>query len=224
MSRPSATRHIEQEARFLIGNLGVYRALTRLRTLEGFAFVKGKRESQRNTYFDTSGWRLRRGGSVLKWRTVGRRHELIFKQLLGHRDAVLRHREVSVHLASVDPQRIARLVTTEPVRLALRVAGRAPLKPLVTIRTDRRRRVFAVGRQRVEFDVDRVRVYDGSRIAGERCEVEVENLNARPQVFAEAMAVLQRKYGRGALRASTVSKLEFALGVLRKRRRKLVTV
>ena len=223
MTRPRVTRHVEQEARFLIDDPRVYRALTRLRHVDGFVLVSQGWEQQRNMYFETPAGHLRRGGSVLKWRTVGRRHELIFKQSLGHRGAVLRHREVLVRLARVNPRQLSKLDRLEPVRLALRLAGRAPLKPLVTIRTDRRRRVFATGRQRVEFDVDCVRVYDGSRIAGRRCEVEVENLNARPQVFAGAMAALRREYGR-ALRPSMVSKLEFALSVLRKHRRKPVTV
>ncbi len=215
----NASRHIEQEARFLVSDPDLHRALAHLETVGRFRLVSRRRERQRNTYFDTAQLHLRRGGSVLKLRQVGRSREVIFKHAVGYHRGVATHLEVAVPVTLAQRQQLPNgRLRAEPLQRARRLAGAAPLRALLTIATDRRRHCFAQGRQRVELDIDRVTLRQGSRVVAQRFEVELENLTASSAAFHAALQALRRQFGR-ALRPSAVSKFEFALAALTAARR-----
>ncbi len=210
-------QHVEHEIRFLVDDPAVHRAAARLRRLETLRVIHRHRERQRNTYFDTRDLRLRQQRTVLKLREIGRLREAIVKQSLGHQHGVMRHREIA---ATITPSQRLRWIrcsaheAVEPLRRARALAGDQPLQAIVTIRTDRHRAILARGEQRVELDVDHVRVQQGRRTCAQRLELEVENLDASPRVFAEAIAALRRRF-RGMLRMSRVSKFEYGLRMTR---------
>lgn len=210
--------HREIEVKYRVSRRPAWEALGRVRSLGPFRLKRRARQMQRNDYLDTRDLRLRRAGAALKVRRTGRRAEVTFKRHLRFREGQTAERvEVTV------PVPVSRLTAflrnppagCEPVRCARRLAGRAALKPVVTVLTDRRKGLFARGRQRLELALDEVRVTRGERFLSAHREAELENFTASRAGFLAARRALERAAGPG-LRASRVSKYEAALRSLAK--------
>jgi inorganic triphosphatase YgiF len=205
---------MEIEAKFLVQDPVLLEEVARITALGPFRRIRTFRQRQRNTYLDTPDLLLKRAKAVLKLRQVaaarggrtrpggalGRRAELTFKSEVGHDREISRRLELTVPI---------------PIRHARSLIGFQPLKRLFTLHTDRRRMIFAFGKQRIELDLDRVTVRKGRRIAGRRYEVEVENLSASPTLYRQALTVLRRTFGR-RLRPSRIWKGEYAWEILSK--------
>lgn len=230
----------EVEAKFVPRDASVVRALSRLRELGPFRRAASRKERQRNTYWDTAGWRIHRGRAALKARQVGARCELTFKREISYRRGVSERIEISRSVRLRDlPRILAGDPAAEPVRHARKIVGRAPLKEVLTLLTDRQKRVFARGKERIELDVDRVTVRRprgaqrgrgggvhtpglpllspaSGAVLGRYTEVELENLGASPERFAGALAELRRRFG-SRLRPSRLSKYEIGLRMIRRK-------
>lgn len=203
--RPAGRRsQHETEAKFKVGAESTLALAARLRQLGPFRRVQSVRERQWNQYWDTPDLRLRWARAVLKVRRVGRRTETTFKRQIGYQDGVSERIEITSRRA---PFR-------EPIRQARRIAGARLLQEVVTMQTDRRRRIFTCGRERIELDLDRVRVLKDGRLRGMHRELELENLSAGAARFREALADLRRQL-RGRIRISRVPKYETALRLLK---------
>ncbi len=216
---PRAASHVECEARFLIRDSSTWTRVMRLRSLNGLVAMERRRERQRNIYFDTADFCLRRKGAALKLRIVGGRATLMLKRRLKRTGTVMRHRELAVTLPTLSADAaLRRLHTIEPGRHALRLADGRPVRVVMTLVTDRRRRIMGKGRARIAFDVDEVALKHGRRVVRRR-ELEVENLTAPEGLYRNTLAALRRAF-RSALQPSHVSKFEFGLRALRARRAK----
>jgi CHAD domain-containing protein len=121
------------------------------------------------TYFDTADLQLVRNGVSLRRRTGEGAPRWTLKLPAGRLDSVLARREFDVE----DPGHVV------PAELAALVTGwvrRAPLVPVVVIRShrERLRLVDADGHELVEIDDDEVSVIDDGHVAARFREVEVE--------------------------------------------------
>jgi inorganic triphosphatase YgiF len=210
---PSTT--VEREARFLVSDPSVHRAVARLASLGAFRVIRRKRERQHNTYFDTTDMRLWRAKAVLKLRETPSTREVTFKKALAYRNGVASRLEVTSRIRPTQRALMAQgRLALAPMRRAKRIIGTHRLQRLFTIVTDRTTLILAQDGARVELDIDRVAVHKGRKMLARRLEIEVENLTAPHAVFREAMATLRRRYGRH-LRLSGVSKFEFGFSTIR---------
>ena len=205
--------HKEVEAKFIVRRPAFLQILSRLQALGGFSVVSRSRERQRNIYWDTADLRLRRAGTALKLRVVGRRAELTLKRSLGYHQGVEERLEVTAPIRSANPRVLSgRQRNIAPLRLANSVVGHRPLQPLFTLWTDRRRILLARNAQRVEIDIDRV-TYRRGKTHASRLEVEIENLNASASAFRRVLEEFRRRF-KSSVRASRVSKYEFGFSLV----------
>lgn len=213
----------EVEAKFRVARPSAIRALGRIRQLGDLRRVSSRRERQRNTYWDTEDLRIHRGRAALKVRRVGGQSELTFKREIAYRRGVSERIEIS---QSVRPGDLLRILAgrkeSAPMRHARKMVGRGPLREVLTLVTDRRRILFARGKERIELDVDRVTVRKPQSVPGTGpvpgtvfgrfTEVEVENRGASPERFAGALADL-RGLGKW-LRPSRLPKYRIGLRMI----------
>ena len=211
----------ETEAKFLIQSTSIQRKILSLRTLGPFHLIGCQSERQQNIYWDTQDLRLRRARAALKMRWVGSRTEVTFKREIAYRNGISDRVEITVQVPLGQRSRIfksSRLIDParpiEPIRLARKIAGSLSLQKVLTLRTFRRKLLFACGRQRIELDLDRVVVQKGSKSVAIHHEVELENLNASEDLFREALKGLMGQFGRG-LRSSRIPKYEIGLRLLK---------
>jgi inorganic triphosphatase YgiF len=198
---------MEVEAKFFLKNPLALRSLGRIKTLGPFHLMESRHEDQINVYWDTADLTLKRVRAALKLRRIGSSACVTFKQHKSQRHGVFHREEITYHLKPnplgwLDPGGILRL-NCPPIRLARAIAGSKPFEEVLTLKTKRHRRLFAIalrdgrldGSERIEVDLDRVSVWvDGHRVA---CfdEIEVENLSAGPQAFYQALEALRQRFG-----------------------------
>ncbi len=212
----------ETEAKFLVKDPSVQRRIASLNALGPFRLIRRQSERQQNIYWDTPDLRLRRAQAALKVRRVGSRTEMTFKREISYRRGVSHRIEVTVPvrmsvLLSIRPGgRLHRgsAPLIEPIQRSKKITGNCPLQEVLTLRTFRRKRLFACGRQRIELDLDRVVVQKGGKAVAMHHEVELENLSASEELFREALGALKRRFGRG-LRSFRIPKYEIGLRLLK---------
>lgn len=206
----------EMEAKFIVEKEAVLNRIARLRVLGPFRRERSFQEEQWNQYWDTADFRLKLAHAALKVRRVGRRSEITFKRQTGYRGGVSDRIELTVRLPpgpAAARKAITRELPIEPVRQARKIVGARPLEEVLTMRTQRRRRVFVFGKETVELDLDRVRILKGRRQIGTHREVELENLSAEEGRFRRVLAAFRRQF-RGQARISRISKYETGLRLL----------
>ena len=211
----------ETEAKFLVESPSLLRKINSLDCLGSFRLIRRQSERQQNIYWDTQDLRLRRARAALKMRWVGSRTEVTFKREIAYRNGISDRVEITVQVPLGQRSRIfksSRLIDParpiEPVRLARKIAGSLSLQKVLTLRTFRRKLLFACGGQRIELDLDRVVVQRAGKPVATHQEVELENLSASEGLFREALGALRRRFG-GGLRSSRIPKYEMGLRLLK---------
>ena len=205
----------EVEAKFVVQDPSVFGSIARLKSIGPFRLVRKGRERQQNVYLDTPDLRLRRARVALRLRTIGRRVALSFKQERRYSRGISDRVEISRIL---DRRALDRLRTgaldTEPVRRAKAIVGERPLRPVLTLKTDRQMLLFSAGREQMELDLDRVKVKRGNRTMAAHFEVELENRSASRKAFSQALRMLRGRWGKD-LRLSRIPKYETGLRLLK---------
>ena len=206
--------HLEVEAKFLVKDRSVHDAVARLKRLDGFQIVRAARQRQRNSYFDTQDLHLRKARVILKLRQVGQKAEVTSKKELAYGRGISKRVEITVPIQrSAIPRLLKGQLDIEPVRRVRAAAGDRSIRKIFTLLTDRRVRVLALGKHRIELDIDRVTVLKGRKIVARHLEVEVENKTASADIYQEAIAALRRRFGKG-LRPSRTWKAEYGFRLL----------
>lgn len=154
----TSTTTVEREARFLVHEPSIHRAVSRLTGLGPFRVIRRHHERQRNTYFDTEDMRLWRAKSVLKLRETclprGNRdrqaasaREVTFKKALAYRGGVASRLEITSRLRPAQREWMSRGgVAIEPMRRVRHLIGARGLRKLFTIETDRTTLILAYRR------------------------------------------------------------------------------
>ncbi len=223
----------ETEAKFLVQDSSLWWILASLTSLGPFRFFQEKREDQVNVYWDTPDGRLKKAHAALKLRTIGPHRELIFKREIAYRGGVSQRLEITCPIrgrtsrgltfaVSARGSRTRRLgapaLDLEPVRRARQITGTRPWVRVLTLKTLRRKRIFAYQGKRIEMDLDHVSVLQDNRRRAAYQEVELEKLDAPEPAFHWALADLRRRFG-GSLKASRLSKYEIGQRLSRRRGR-----
>lgn len=175
-------------------------------------------QKQVNLYWDTPDRQLRRARVALRVRVVGRRAQMTFKKEQRYQAGISHRTEVTVAVPASEFKKNSFL----PSRLFHQVLGRmrsglgsGPLEKVLELRTHRRIRRFAWGRFRVELALDRVGVFRAGRKVGSFCEIELENLNAREDLFQAVVQNFRRRLGK-EIRLSRIPKVERGLRLLQR--------
>ena len=211
---------IERETKFLVHGESVFRRILKISALGPFRRTRRVRQRQWNQYWDTPDLRLKRGRAALKVRRVRARAEVIFKREIAFHTGVSERVEKSARLRVEGHHALRRALAREPfiepVRQARRIIGSRPLEPVLTLRTDRQRLFFTCGRERMELDLDGVRVLRGRKIVGRYEEVELENLSSSAGKFRLARVAFEERFA-GEVSFSRLPKYEIGLRFLRGR-------
>ncbi len=212
--RRSRPKGRETEAKFLVRDPKLFRALGRLTRIGRFRLQHSQTERQINLYLDTPDLRLKRAHAALKIRRIGRRAELTFKREISYRRGVSERREMTVPLRAAQvPVAEAGRLDAEPVRIARRIAGGKPWRRVLLLETRRRKRSFVCPAGRIELALDEVQVRRKGGATRYR-EVELENLGAPGPLFRQALSQIRRRFGQG-LRPSRRSKYQIGLRLAR---------
>lgn len=213
----------ETEAKFLVESPAAWGRIGSLRGIGALKRVGSARERQRNVYWDTSDFRLRRAHAALKLRQVGSRAELTFKRELAYVGGVSQRIEITVPVRARELQRLL----SDPranaaVRCARKIVGARPLREVLTLRTLRRKALFAPARATkarrcLELAQDQVCVERGAGVLSTHREVELENRGLPESLFRQAVAGFRREFA-GGVRLCRKSKYELGLAVLRKKK------
>jgi inorganic triphosphatase YgiF len=202
---------LEIEAKFRVGDRGVFTSLRQLTTLGPFLFVHTPgTERQHNTYFDTADRRLTANRTTLRVRDTGSRRIATVKRSLSTHVGIHTRDEWEVDLDSGEhpadwPPSAAR-------DRALVALDGAAISPLMSIRT-RRQYSYAIraDTQVAEISLDEGVIMAGGRTVGFR-ELEVELLAQGTR--ADLDALIEHLQARFALIPESRGKKKRGLALL----------
>ena len=214
----SVTRPIEVELKYRVVDLAAaerYLVADQVGAFTGGAVVRSTQ--MEDQYVDTAEGSLADAGYAVRLRQSGRGTIVSVKSLArteGAGGAVRREELEGPADRTLGP---LEWPASDARTLVLELAGDAPLIELVTIRQVRRKRIVHEGETRVELSLDQVEVVSGSRVIDRFVELEAELVKGAEERLGGLAEVFSAD---PALRPAVRSKLESALGAVRKRSRR----
>lgn len=185
---------MEIEAKFRVADPGVFADLEELPQIGDYRLVvaAAASEQQRNTYYDTADHRLAAAHYGLRIREVAGQTVVTLKGPNEGKGSLHQRSEWEFPGADPDPHNWA---DGPARRAAVAVIGDAPLEPLVTVQTDRRKIVaYRDAAAVAEISLDACLITAGTRTTAFR-ELELELLAAGQRAnLDELITLFQERY------------------------------